>query len=266
MVYMPLNEGFSKIVAMREYLSGWIEAKALRNMDSKSVAAFVHEWIVRFGIPGMIIDDNGLENKKITKILIDRYCVRNICVASYYPQSNAVIERGHQQIVDGLAKLGPKWVKNLPFVGWADRTTTRVSTGFTPHRLVFGQDCVLPVELYASSWTIIEWRKVKTTAELLAARVRQLERREEDIEEAQENVRKSRLRNKAYFDKNRQERVRPSDVVPPLLELVIVSDIPCMSSPTFQHPCIGLSNNILRQPSCRISNSLYDHSYHEADS
>ena len=125
----------------------------------------------------MIIHDNSPENKKITKILIDRYRIRNVCVASYHPQSNAVIERGHQQIVDGLAKLGPKWVKNLPFVVWADRITTRVSTGFTPYRLVFGQDCFLPVELCASSWTIIEWRKVKTTAELLAGRAKQLKRR-----------------------------------------------------------------------------------------
>jgi len=70
-------------------------------VDSKSVAAFVHEWIVRFGILGMIIHDNGPENKKITKILIDRYRVRIVCVASYHPQLNAVIERGHQQIVDG---------------------------------------------------------------------------------------------------------------------------------------------------------------------
>jgi len=203
-VYMPLNEGFSKIVAIREYLSGWIEAKALRNADSKSVAAFVHEWIVKFRIPVMIIHDNGPENKKITKILIDRYRIWNVSVASYHPQSNAVIEREHQQIVDGLAKLGPKWVKNLPFIACPNRITSRVSTGFTPYRLVFGQDCVLPIELCASSWTTIEWRKVKTTVDLVAARVRQLERREEDIEEAQENVRKSRLHNKAYFDKNRR--------------------------------------------------------------
>jgi len=118
----------------------------------------------------MIIYDNGPENKKITKILIDRYRIQNVCVASYHPQSNTVIERGHQQIVDGLAILGPNWVKNLPFVVWANRITTRVSTRSTPYRLVFGQDCVLPVELCASSWTIIEWRKVKTTAELLAVR------------------------------------------------------------------------------------------------
>jgi len=68
MVYMPLNEGFSKIVTMREYLSEWVEAKGLRNADSKSVAALAHEWIIRFGVPGMIIYDNGAENQKITKI------------------------------------------------------------------------------------------------------------------------------------------------------------------------------------------------------
>ena len=42
-VYMLMDEGFTKIVAMREYLSGWIEAKPLKKADSKSVAAFIHE-------------------------------------------------------------------------------------------------------------------------------------------------------------------------------------------------------------------------------
>jgi len=200
------------IVSMREYLCGYIEAKALRNAHSKRVVGFVHKWIVRFGILGMIIHTNGPENKKITKILLDRYRVQNVCVTSYHLQSNGVIKRGHQQIMAGFAKLGPKWVKNLPFVVWADRITTRVSTGFTPYRLVFVQDCVLPVELCTSSWTIIEWRKVKATAELQAARARQFERREEDIEEAQENVCKSHLHNKAYFDKNRRERVQTIEI------------------------------------------------------
>jgi len=53
---------------------------------------------------------------------------------------------------------------------------------------------------------------VKTTVELLVARARQLERREEDIEEAQENVRKSHLRNNVYFDKNHRERVQTMEI------------------------------------------------------
>jgi len=147
MLYMLLNTGFSKLVAMPEYLSGWIEVTRLRNVDSKSVAVFVNEWIVRFGIPAMIIHDNGAENSKITNILINRYRVRNICITSYHTQSNAVIERGHPQIMDGLAKPGPKWVKNQPFIVWADRITIKPSTGFSPYSLVFGQTYVLLVEL-----------------------------------------------------------------------------------------------------------------------
>jgi len=123
-----------------------------------------------------------------------------------------VIKRGHQQIMDGLSKLGPKWVKNPPFIGWANRITTRLSTGFTPYRLVFGQDYVLPVVLYPLSWTIIEGRNVKTTADLLAATARQLERMEADIEETPENACKSCLRKKAYYDKNRQKRVQTIEI------------------------------------------------------
>ena len=118
-----------------------------------------------------------------------------------------MVERGYQQIVDGLAKLGPKWVKNLPLVLWADRITTRTSMGFTPYRLVFGQDCILPIELTAASWATVNWNRIKTRAELLVVRARQLARKEEDVREAQENIRKSHLRNQAYFDKNPRERV-----------------------------------------------------------
>jgi len=100
----------------------------------------------------------------------------------------------------------------LLLILWADRITTRASTGFTPYRLVFGQDCIVPIELTAASWATVNWNRIKTRAELLAARARQLERKEEDVREAQENIRKSRLRNKGYFDKNRCERVDQIEV------------------------------------------------------
>jgi len=159
------------------------------------------------GVPVIIIHDNGAQNHKITKVLIERHRITNISIATYHPQSNVLVERDHQQIVDGLANLGPKWVKNLPLVLWADRITTRASMGFTPYRLVFGQDCVLSIELTAASWATVNWNRIKTRAELLAAQAKQLARKEEYVREAQENIRKSRLRNKAYFDKNRLERI-----------------------------------------------------------
>jgi len=47
----------------------------------------------------------------------------------------------------------------------------------------------------------------KQQEEKCAARTRQLDRKAEDIAAAQQNIHKNRLKNKAYFDKNRYERV-----------------------------------------------------------
>ena len=50
---------------------------------------------------------------------------------------------------------------------------------------------------------------VRTTAELLAARARQLERRKGDLEKAAESVKESRLYNTIYFDSHRKKRLKP---------------------------------------------------------
>ena len=100
---------------------------------------------------GQLICDNGPENKGLTQELIKRYCIKNVRIASYHSQANGLVERGHQPVLNPLSKLGQKWVKNLPLVVWADCITTRASTGFAPYKLVFGQDCILSIELRAAS-------------------------------------------------------------------------------------------------------------------
>ena len=42
-VYMPKEDGFAKIVAMRDYVSGWLQAKATKSADSQSVASYVFD-------------------------------------------------------------------------------------------------------------------------------------------------------------------------------------------------------------------------------
>ena len=58
-------------------------------------------------------------------------------------------------MLNALAKLGKKWIKNLPLVVWADHITTRASTGYASYRLVFVTDCFLPVELKAARCAVI---------------------------------------------------------------------------------------------------------------
>ncbi|KAF8448101.1 hypothetical protein BDZ91DRAFT_669828, partial [Kalaharituber pfeilii] len=76
-------------------------------------------------------------------------------IAAYHPQLNGLVERGHQSIIDALAKLGKIWVRHLPAVLFFFFISVfAVSTRYAPYRLVFGQDCVLPIELSAKTWAI----------------------------------------------------------------------------------------------------------------
>ena len=178
---MPKDAGFSKIVVMRDYFSDWLEAKPTKSADSQNVAPFIFEWIIRFGLMGQLICDNGPKNKGLTQELIRRYCIKNVGIASYYSQANGLVERGHQPVLNALSKLGQKWLKNLPLVVWANCITTRASIGFAPYKLVFGQDCVLPIELKAASLAVTTWEKVTILEDLLATRARQLGRTEANI-------------------------------------------------------------------------------------
>ena len=122
-VHMPVaTNGCKYLAGIRDDLSGWAEYKAIRKADSKAIAKFVYaSWICRYGCPSLIIYDGGPENQGMAKQLFQRYQVKNIQIVPYHPQSNGLIERGHQNIIDALAKLTSNtsvghWVEHLPAV------------------------------------------------------------------------------------------------------------------------------------------------------
>ena len=70
----------------------------------------------------------------------------------YHPQGNGVCERVNQTLIHGLARLqtvnkGTDWDLLLHRVVFAYNTAVHSTTGFTPHRLMFGEDCRFPVQL-----------------------------------------------------------------------------------------------------------------------
>ena len=116
-------------------------------------------------------------------------------------------------MVEALTKVcggtSQRWTHWLPIVLWADRSTVRQSTGRTPASLIYGHELVLPIELDVLTRTTASWARIRTTAELLAQRARQLERRDIDLEEALARVQRMREQNKDYFDTNHNIRSVP---------------------------------------------------------
>ena len=93
-----------------------------------------------------------------------------------------------------------------------------------PAELMFGQKPIMPMERTISSWATVTWRDEMSREELLAARIRQLERRPEDMEQAAEKLRVARTRNKARFD--RTHRLRPKKIEEGDWVLVYDSSLP----------------------------------------
>ena len=89
-------------------------------VNSYNVAKFLYEDVLcRHGCPKRIIMDQGRENLDLTKDLIERYHIQGTTVSTFHPQANGLVERGHDAIVNSLAKYcqatsPTEWPKYLP--------------------------------------------------------------------------------------------------------------------------------------------------------
>jgi len=221
-VYMPIVDGIGFIVFARDDLSGWVEGKALEKVNSENVSKFIYEEVIcRHGCPQRMVLDGGSENLDLTKALLERYKIRKMVISSYHAQSNGLVERGHSPIVNSLAKFCKQrktdnWIQFLPLVLWADRISVRRTTGYSAFEMVYGRECLLPVQLSIASWSTVDWDSVKTREDLIMARMQQLDQYTLERDQAAENLINSRKANKSYFDQDkriRSEKLEVGDLV-----------------------------------------------------
>ena len=76
------------------------------------------------------------------------------------------------------------------------------------------------VELDVPTWQILPWDQVHTTAELLAMRARQIQRRVEDLLEATLHLQRMRSENKKLFDE--KHRIRRTEFK--VNDLILIHD------------------------------------------
>ena len=216
-VKMPDCRGFTSLLLCRDDLSGWPEGKPMKNATAGEIAKFIWtEIICRHGIFGVLKVDGGSEFKGDVIKHLAELGVRRIQISAYNSKGNGGIERGHQQIVDGLLALTEggkkKWVDLLPTVLFAARTSVHGPTGYTPFYMVYGREAVLPVETQYPSWRTLDWDTVELgdRAKLLELRSRQLLMREADVQEAIHRKNRKRKEGSEYFDS--KHRIRKADI------------------------------------------------------
>jgi hypothetical protein len=154
----PAQGNLRYVVVAVEYFSKWIEAKPLATTTSVTVQKFFWQNIVcRFGVPKAIIVNNGTQfDAEAFKEFCDQIGTKIHFASVRHPESNGLIERANGIIMTGIMKLifnqpRGKWPDELIKVVWSHNTTISRSTGFTPFKLLFGDEAITPEEAKAGS-------------------------------------------------------------------------------------------------------------------
>ena len=216
------TQGHKFIVCARDDLSRATECRALVKNDSLSLMRFFWEQIYcRYGAVGEVVTDNGSEVKGAFAELLRRLSVPQVRVSPYNKQANGVVERGHfilREAIMKSVKYRKEWPTKVHLAAFADRVTVSRATGYSPYYLLHGTHPILPMDLADATFLVDSFLTGISSTELLVLRMKQLERREEDIEAAAKALRKARFKSKEEYEwkyrrRMRREHFKPGDLV-----------------------------------------------------
>ena len=88
------SQGKRYILVCTDYVTKWVEAKALARAIEQSVVNFLFEDIfTRFGVPQEIVTDQGAQfTSKLVRGIVEKYKIKHCKSSPYHPQANGHVE------------------------------------------------------------------------------------------------------------------------------------------------------------------------------
>jgi len=158
--FPPSEQRNTYIIVATDYLTRWVEAKAIPNGSSLEVAKFFCEQIVcRFGTPLKVLTDQGkCFESQLAKAVYDIMGSKHLRTTAYHPATNGLTERFNKTLATMISMYVSKsqmnWDQYLPFVVSAYNTAVQASTKMSPFFLVHGFEARMPMEINLSSQTM----------------------------------------------------------------------------------------------------------------
>nr|GEY69573.1 reverse transcriptase domain-containing protein [Tanacetum cinerariifolium] len=140
----PSSRGNKYILMAVDYLSKWVEAKALPTNDARVVCKFLKSLFARFGTPRAIISDRGTHfcNDQFLKAML-KYGVTHRLATAYHPQTIGQVKvsnRGLKRLLERtVGENRVSWSDKLDDAPWAFRTAFKTPIRCTLLKIFSGK-------------------------------------------------------------------------------------------------------------------------------
>ncbi len=204
-VHMSSNKEKHYLIVARDDFFEWAETRVLFEAKAWRMTKFLWKDVIcRHDCFEKLIVNDEFENKEIFDELVQRYRIKKMITSNYHFQINEMIKRNHKFLFDALFKMFDEelksWINNLHVVFWADRFIVKFIIDLTSFYLQCDSESMFSIELKISIWRILSWQEIHIIEDLLTMRARQLQRRNENMNEAKNLLKRMRKQNKKYFD------------------------------------------------------------------
>lgn len=142
----PQNQKLYGLTIQDEF-SKYILFCGIKDCTAETIAkALVENWILYFGIPKILLSDNGSNLcGEIMTSISSYFNIKRIFTSVAHPQSNGSVERAHARLAefvratDSELEADISWKSKLQIASYCYNTTVHSSTGYSPYYLMFGR-------------------------------------------------------------------------------------------------------------------------------
>jgi hypothetical protein len=156
-----LARGHGYIIVAIDYFTKWVEAMPTFDNTGNTVALFLFNHVIaHFNVPQAIVTDHGSHFRNFMMFeLMEKLGLRHDNSTPYYPQANGQVEAINKVLITMLRWMigihKKTWHTMLFSALWAYQTSVKSATGFTPFRLIYGVESILPIEFEIPSLNLV---------------------------------------------------------------------------------------------------------------
>lgn len=196
------NDENKYILTIQCDLTKFVECYPIRNKEAETVAKnYVENFILRFGIPKIVVTDQGTEFmasvfQEICKLLE----IKRLHSTAYHHQTLGAIENTHKHLGAYLRmqlnKYPSTWSTWVPYWAFSYNTTVHSSTDYSPFELVFGKKVNLPSNLLNQVEPIYNFDNYALELKY---------RLQHACQDARENIIKTKVKRNVLYNENTKE-------------------------------------------------------------